>query len=157
MTQAISPAAAGFATELAELLIQTESAQSDSANLQRDAARKDFLENAQHQIDALHEAADDVRSGAFVSAAFTVAGAACSIASAVDQYAADKQKLPGGLEDLVSEKYLREIPNDPITGKPDWVPVPGDDPNSTTGESGVVDVHSAAEEASSDGSTYSSW
>lgn len=77
--------------------------------------------------------------------------------SLLDQYAADKQKLPGGLEDLVTEKYLRELPNDPITGKPDWVPVPGDDPNSTTGESGIVDVHSGAEEASSDGSAYSSW
>jgi hypothetical protein len=90
MTQAIAPTAVGFASELAELLIQTESAQSDSANLQRDDARKDFLENAQHQVDALHEAADDVRTGAFVSAAFTVAGAACSIGSAIDQYAADK-------------------------------------------------------------------
>ena len=89
MTQAIAPTAVGFATELAELLIQTESTQSDSANLQRDAARKDFLENAQHQVDALHAAADDVRSGAFASAAFTVAGAACSIAGAVDQYKAD--------------------------------------------------------------------
>lgn len=77
--------------------------------------------------------------------------------SLLDQYAADKQKLPATIDDLVSEKYLRELPNDPITGKPDWVPVPGDDPNSTTGESGVVDVHSAAEEASSDGSAYSSW
>ena len=90
MTQAIAPSAVSFASELAELLIQTESAQSDSANLQRDAARKDFLENAQHQVDALHEAADDVRSGAFVSAAFTVAGAACSVASAFDQFEADK-------------------------------------------------------------------
>jgi hypothetical protein len=89
MTQAIAPSAVGFASELAELLIQTESAQSDAANLQRDAARKDFLENAQHQVDALHAAADDVRSGAFVSAAFTVAGAACSVASAIDQFAAD--------------------------------------------------------------------
>lgn len=90
MTQAIAQSAVGFVSELAELLIQTESAQSDSADLQRDAARKDFLENAQHQVDALHEAADDVRTGAFVSAAFTVAGAACSIGSAIDQYGADK-------------------------------------------------------------------
>jgi hypothetical protein len=89
MTQAIAPSAVGFASELAELLIQNESAQSDSAQLQRDAARKDFLDNAQHQVDALHEAADDVRTGAFVSAAFTMASSACSIASAVDQYEAD--------------------------------------------------------------------
>ncbi len=90
MTQAITPTAVDFASELAELLIQTESTQSDAANLERDAARKDFLENAQHQVDALHEAANDVRSGALVSAAFTMAGAACSIGSALDQYDADK-------------------------------------------------------------------
>jgi len=90
MTQAITPTAVDFASELAELLIQTESAQSDSANVERDAARKDFLENAQHQVDALHEAANDVYSGALVSAAFTVASTACSIGSALDQYAADK-------------------------------------------------------------------
>ena len=28
----------------------------------------------------------------------------------IDQYAADKQKLPQSLDDLVSEKYMREIP-----------------------------------------------
>jgi hypothetical protein len=89
MTQAVSPSAVGFATELAELLIQTESAQSDSAEQQRDAARKDFLENAQHQVDALHEAANDVRSGALVNAALTIGGAACSITGAFEQYGAD--------------------------------------------------------------------
>jgi hypothetical protein len=90
MTQAIAPTAVGFASELAELLIQTETAQSDVAQSQRDAARKDFLENAQHQVDALHAAADDVRTGAFVSAAFTIGGAACSVAGALEQYGADK-------------------------------------------------------------------
>src|ERR1043165_6056474 len=32
----------------------------------------------------------------------------------LDQYAADKGKLPGSLDDLVSAGYLREIPVDPI-------------------------------------------
>jgi len=115
MTQAIAPSAVGFASELAELLIQTESAQSDSAQLQRDAARKDFLENAQHQVDALHEAANDIRTGAFVSAAFTVAGAACSIAGAVDQYKADmgSSKLcawgPKTTPDIASHTELANI------------------------------------------------
>src|SRR5438034_2843456 len=34
----------------------------------------------------------------------------------IDQYAADKQKLPQSLEDLVSGGYMRELPKDPITG-----------------------------------------
>jgi hypothetical protein len=90
MTQAISPAATGFATELAELMLQTESAQSDSARLQRDAARKEFLDDAQNQVKQLHDAASDITAGAFASAAFTLAGSACAIDSAFSQYEADK-------------------------------------------------------------------
>src|SRR5436853_1035050 len=33
--------------------------------------------------------------------------------SLLDQYAADKGKLPQSLDDLVSEHYLREVPKDP--------------------------------------------
>src|SRR5215510_621574 len=39
---------------------------------------------------------------------------------AIDAYYADKQKYPASLEDLVTEKYLREIPPDPITNTADW-------------------------------------
>ena len=34
---------------------------------------------------------------------------------AIDQYYADKNKYPQTLQDLVTDKYLREIPKDPIT------------------------------------------
>jgi hypothetical protein len=88
MTQAIS-GVASFASELAELLIQTESAQSDSAQTERDAARQDFLSDAKNQVDALHAAADDIEHGAFVSAAFTLAGAACTVTSAFEKFSAD--------------------------------------------------------------------
>src|ERR1700686_4525873 len=57
--------------------------------------------------------------------------------SLIDQYAADKGKLPQSLDDLVTEHYLREVPKDPITDKPDWAPASGDDPNSTEGTSGI--------------------
>ena len=73
----------------------------------------------------------------------------------LDQYAADKQKLPQSLEDLVSAGYLRDIPVDPMTGERDWVVVTGEDPNSADGESGVVNVCSAAQDQSTDGTTYS--
>ena len=33
----------------------------------------------------------------------------------IDQYAADKGKLPQSLDDLVNDGYLRELPVDPIT------------------------------------------
>jgi len=33
----------------------------------------------------------------------------------IDQYAADKGKLPQSLDDLISSGYMREVPKDPIT------------------------------------------
>ena len=75
----------------------------------------------------------------------------------LDQYAADKQKLPQSLDDLVSGGYLRELPKDPITGQTDWAVTIGEDPNSSSGESGVTDVHSASGDTSSEGTLYSTW
>jgi general secretion pathway protein G len=77
--------------------------------------------------------------------------------SLLDQYAADKQKLPQSLEDLVSAGYMRKLPQDPITGAADWTIVTGDDPNSTNSEQGVIDVHSASSDISSEGTPYSEW
>lgn len=75
----------------------------------------------------------------------------------LDQYSADKQKLPQSLDDLVSGGYVRELPKDPITGQADWTIETGDDPNSTGGEQGVINVHSAAADTSSEGTPYSEW
>ncbi len=77
--------------------------------------------------------------------------------SLIDQYAADKGKLPQSLEDLVTAGYLRELPTDPITDKKDWNVVTGEDPYSTEGASGVIDVHSSSSEISTDGRPYSEW
>ena len=38
----------------------------------------------------------------------------------IDDYYADKQKYPESLQALMQEHYLRNIPNDPMTGKADW-------------------------------------
>ncbi|MGI9066191.1 MAG: prepilin-type N-terminal cleavage/methylation domain-containing protein [Pyrinomonadaceae bacterium] len=74
----------------------------------------------------------------------------------LDQYAADKQKLPQDLSDLVTQGYLRELPVDPMTGQADWAPLIGDDPNSSG--TGVVNLHSASPDLSSDGLTaYNTW
>jgi general secretion pathway protein G len=77
--------------------------------------------------------------------------------SLIDQYAADKQKLPQSLDDLVAGGYLRELPKDPITGQEDWTVATGEDPNSTGGEQGVIDVHSSSTDVSSEGNAYSEW
>lgn len=75
----------------------------------------------------------------------------------IDQYGADKQKLPQSLDDLVTEGYMREIPVDPITGQKDWTVTTGEDPNATSGEQGVTNVHSASPDTSSEGTPYSEW
>lgn len=77
--------------------------------------------------------------------------------SLIDQYAADKGKLPQSLDDLVSAGYMREIPKDPITDNKDWAIATGDDPYSTEGSTGVTDVHSASGDVSTEGTPYSEW
>lgn len=73
---------------------------------------------------------------------------------AIDQYATDKGKLPQTLDDLVKDRYLREIPMDPILEKPEWQSVMGEDPNSPDGEQGLKDVKSMADGESSDGKAF---
>ncbi len=75
----------------------------------------------------------------------------------IDQYAADKGKLPQSLSDLQSAGYIHEIPIDPLTERADWYEEPGEDPGSTSGETGIVNVHSVAEGTGSDGRPYSEW
>ena len=62
----------------------------------------------------------------------------------IDQYAADKDRLPRTLEDLVEAQYMREVPIDPITGKKDWNEIMGEDTVSLAGGQGLVDVKSSA-------------
>ena len=75
----------------------------------------------------------------------------------IDQYSADKGKLPQSLDDLVSAGYMREIPKDPITDNKDWNIITGEDPYSTEGGTGVTDVHSSSSELSTEGTPYTEW
>src|SRR2546426_659081 len=77
--------------------------------------------------------------------------------SLIDQYAADKGKLPQSLDDLVTAGYIREVPKDPITDNKDWNVDTGEDPYSTEGGSGVINVHSSASDVSTEGTPYSEW
>lgn len=75
----------------------------------------------------------------------------------LDQYAADKGKLPKTLEDLKEAGYLREVPIDPMTDKNEWEEILGTDVNSLDDEQGVVDVRSMSTDTSSDGRPYNEW
>ena len=76
----------------------------------------------------------------------------------LDQFKADRNKYPNSLQELVEGGYLREIPEDPITGLAEWDEVFTDyDPNEPDAEPGVYDVHSRSSEPGSDGRPYSEW
>ncbi len=75
----------------------------------------------------------------------------------IDQYAADKGRLPRSLDELVEAGYIHEIPIDPMTDQRDWYQEMGDDPGSTTGDQGIVNVRSSSGDQASDGSRYSEW
>ena len=77
----------------------------------------------------------------------------------IDEYTYDKQKAPQGLQDLVSEGYLRQIPVDPITGTPDsWKPIMEDALNAVNQtEPGIFDVRSGSDKSSSEGTPYAEW
>ena len=77
--------------------------------------------------------------------------------SLIDQFAADKGRLPQTLDELVTSGYMREVPIDPFTGQKDWAITTGEDPNSSEGEQGMTDVHSASAEVSTEGTAYSEW
>jgi general secretion pathway protein G len=76
----------------------------------------------------------------------------------IDQYAADKGKLPQSLDDLRGAGYIHDIPIDPMTDAADWQVEFGEDPGSTGGEQGVTNVRSASGDLASDGtSRYNEW
>jgi general secretion pathway protein G len=72
--------------------------------------------------------------------------------TAIDQYHGDRGKYPETLQELVSARYLRSVPVDPISGAADqWV-------LENSGEGGGLrDVKSGAAGNGRDGTSYASW
>jgi len=72
----------------------------------------------------------------------------------LDKYYGDKGKYPDALDDLVSSKYLRSVPVDPITdSNATWVSIPPAQPEM----GGVYDVRSGAQGIARDGTEYRNW
>ena len=78
---------------------------------------------------------------------------------AIDQYFADKGKYPESLDSLVTDNYLRKIPDDPITRSADsWQTVPAEpDPTNPSAEPGIYNVKSGAQGTGLDGVSYSEY
>ena len=77
----------------------------------------------------------------------------------IDEYTVDKQKAPETLQDLVTDGYLRQVPQDPMTGSDQtWRPIMEETPISgSSGTPGVFDVKSGSDKAALDGTQYSDW
>ncbi|EHR69795.1 prepilin-type N-terminal cleavage/methylation domain-containing protein [Burkholderiales bacterium JOSHI_001] len=79
-----------------------------------------------------------------------------TLRDAIDQYAADRGHYPQALEDLVRQRYLRQVPQDPFTTRNDsWVAVSAPPDSFVTGP--LADVRSGAAGRAGDGSLYADW
>lgn len=73
---------------------------------------------------------------------------------AIDKHFGDYGQYPDSLAALVERKYIRAIPEDPITKKIDsWQMIVSEDADHP----GIKDVHSGAEGNASDGSPFTLW
>ncbi len=82
-----------------------------------------------------------------------------TVRSMIDEYTIDKGKAPESLQDLVTDGYLRQIPQDPITGSDQtWKVIMEDTPvGGSTSAPGVFDVRSGSDKNSLEGTPYADW
>lgn len=77
-----------------------------------------------------------------------------SLRDALDKHYGDTGQYPLKLEDLVTKRYLRRVPQDPVTdSSATWVLVAPPDPE----KGGVADVRSGSREKARDGTFYKEW
>lgn len=77
-----------------------------------------------------------------------------TLRESLDKFYADTGKYPANLKELVSRRYLRKVPVDPITdSSATWVELAPDDPQ----KGGVYDVRSGTRNKARDGTPYSDW
>jgi general secretion pathway protein G len=73
---------------------------------------------------------------------------------AIDKHYADTGRYPAALDELATKKYLRAVPQDPVTQSAStWVQVPPAD----TRLGSVYDVKSGAQGIGLDGRPYAQW
>lgn len=73
---------------------------------------------------------------------------------AIDKYFGDNGRYPDSLDEIVTRRYLRKLPVDPITDRSDsWVIVAPEKKDMGS----VFDVRSGATGRARDGSEYASW
>jgi general secretion pathway protein G len=77
-----------------------------------------------------------------------------TLRDAIDKHYADTGRYPDSLEQLATKRYVRSIPEDPVTQSVStWTLVPPDDPK----KGAVYDVRSGAKGTGRDGKPYEQW
>jgi general secretion pathway protein G len=74
--------------------------------------------------------------------------------SAIDKFYGDNERYPASIKELVTKKYIRSVPMDPITESTEtWVTqAPGLDTSNA-----VFEIKSGAPGTAKDGTAYSDW
>jgi len=76
----------------------------------------------------------------------------------IHHFRQDKGRFPTDLQELVSARYLRKVPVDPVTGTAaTWRVILAPDPPTAQALPQVIDVRSGAPGLSSAGTAYASW
>lgn len=74
---------------------------------------------------------------------------------AIDKFYSDKNAYPDSLDELVQHKYLRAIPEDPITeSNLTWV---FSAPSDIEAKGNIYDIHSGSADIAMDGTAYATW
>ena len=78
---------------------------------------------------------------------------------AIDQYYADKMQYPGSLDALVSDGYMRRVPDDPFTmSATTWQTIPSEpDATNPNAAPGINDVKSGSDGTDLNGTKYADW
>lgn len=77
-----------------------------------------------------------------------------ALRDALDKHYSDTGKYPNTLDDLVTRKYFRKVPIDPMTdSNTTWIIVPPDKIDIGA----IYDVHSSAPGKARDGTYYKDW
>lgn len=86
-----------------------------------------------------------------------------SMRSVIDAYHGDKGSYPPDLQTLVTERYLRKVPVDPMTKLASTWVVSYEEASADTDLStpqatpGIIDVHSGSNDKALDGTLYKDW
>src|SRR4030095_7617189 len=77
-----------------------------------------------------------------------------TLRDAIDKHFADTGRYPDSLEQLATKRYIRSVPDDPVTkSAATWAIVPPPDPAL----GGVFDIKSGAKGAGRNGKPYEEW